>query len=49
MIEIAHTLGKKTVAEFVETAEALKLLKEYGVDYAQGHYLGKPQAALARY
>ncbi|MBI3345124.1 MAG: EAL domain-containing protein [Gammaproteobacteria bacterium] len=49
MIEIAHTLGKKTVAEFVETAEALKLLKEYGVDYAQGHYLGKPQAALVRY
>lgn len=45
MIEIARTLGKKTIAEFVENAETLALLKEYGVDYAQGYYLGKPQLA----
>lgn len=43
MIEIARTLGKKTIAEFVENAETLRLLKEYGVDYAQGYYLGEPQ------
>ncbi|MEW6353557.1 MAG: EAL domain-containing protein [Pseudomonadota bacterium] len=46
MIEIAHTLGKKTVAEFVEDAPTLDLLKQYGVDYAQGYYLGKPQLGL---
>ncbi len=37
-------LGKKTVAEFVEDKAALELLQEYGVDYAQGYYIGKPQA-----
>jgi diguanylate cyclase (GGDEF)-like protein/PAS domain S-box-containing protein len=34
---ICHILGKQTVAEFVENDFALKLLKEIGVDYAQGH------------
>jgi EAL domain-containing protein (putative c-di-GMP-specific phosphodiesterase class I) len=27
--------------EFVESGETLKLLKEYGVDYAQGFHIGK--------
>ncbi len=39
---IAHTLGKETIAEFVESAEALHLLKECGVDYVQGFYIAKP-------
>lgn len=42
MNQIAHALGKQTVAEFVQNEKTLNLLKEYGVDYAQGHYLGKP-------
>lgn len=42
MNEIAHIMGKKTIAEFVENAAILALLKEIGVDYAQGYYLGKP-------
>lgn len=40
--DIAHTLAKETVAEFVETPEALDLLKTMGVDYAQGWHLGRP-------
>lgn len=43
MTEVARTLGKRTVAEFVENNETLILLEEYGVDYAQGYYVGKPQ------
>lgn len=43
MIEVARTLGKYTVAEFVEDKETLALLEEYGVDYAQGYYIGKPE------
>lgn len=35
-------LGKKTVAEYVEDEESLQLVKEYGVDYAQGYHIGKP-------
>jgi len=42
MVEIAKTLGKKTVAEFVENEETLNMIKSYGIDYAQGYYIGKP-------
>jgi len=47
MNEVAHALGKKTIAESVENIETLDLLKELGVDFAQGHYLGKPSSKLA--
>jgi len=46
MIDIAHGLGKKTVAEFVERQSTMDLLKEYGVDYIQGYLVGKPQSLL---
>lgn len=46
MIGIARQLGKHTVAEFVENAETLELLKEYGVDYVQGYHIGRPQPLL---
>ena len=39
---IAHSLGKKTVAEFVENLEILKQLKAIGVDYVQGYYISRP-------
>ena len=43
MVEVARGLGKKTIAEFVENEETLRLLREYGVDYAQGYHVGKPR------
>lgn len=46
MNEIAHALGKRTVAEFVENEASLALLREYGVDYAQGYHLGRPDVVL---
>ena len=46
MIEVAHSLGKKTIAEYVSNPEILRLLKEFGVDYVQGFLLGKPQPEL---
>jgi diguanylate cyclase (GGDEF)-like protein/PAS domain S-box-containing protein len=46
MNQIAHALGKTTIAEFVENKETWQLLQEYGVDFAQGHYLGKPRSNL---
>ncbi len=46
MIDIAHGLGKKTVAEFVERQSTMELLQDYGVDYIQGYLIGKPQAKL---
>jgi EAL domain-containing protein (putative c-di-GMP-specific phosphodiesterase class I) len=46
MIDIAHRLGKKTVAEYVERESTLELLKNYGVDYIQGFLIGRPQAQI---
>lgn len=43
MNQIAHALGKTTIAEFVEDHRTLQILRDIGVNYAQGHYLGKPQ------
>jgi diguanylate cyclase (GGDEF)-like protein/PAS domain S-box-containing protein len=43
MNDIAHALGKKTIAEFVEDEDCYRLLAQYGVDYAQGFHLGRPE------
>jgi EAL domain-containing protein (putative c-di-GMP-specific phosphodiesterase class I) len=42
MNQVAHALKKQTVAESVENEETLSLLKEFGIDYAQGNYIGPP-------
>lgn len=44
LVDVARGMGKKTIAEFVENSETLALLHTFGVDYAQGYYIGKPQA-----
>lgn len=46
MVEIARAYNKKTVAEFIENEAVLDLLREYGVDYAQGYFIGKPAPHL---
>ncbi|UCC55843.1 MAG: EAL domain-containing protein [Gammaproteobacteria bacterium] len=45
MNQIAHALGKQTIAECVENEETLQLLKEMGIDRAQGNYIGRPREA----
>ncbi len=42
MAEVARGLGIKTIAEHVSDEETLRLLREYGVDYAQGYHVGRP-------
>ena len=42
IVTLAHGFGRKTIAEGVETESTLALLKEYGVDYAQGYLIGRP-------
>jgi len=46
MIDVAKGLDKLTVAEFVEDAETLAMLREFGVDMAQGYHLDRPSAEL---
>jgi diguanylate cyclase (GGDEF)-like protein len=42
IVEIARGLGKRTIAEFVEDEDTTTMLREYGVDMAQGYHLGRP-------
>ncbi|ACG56833.1 diguanylate phosphodiesterase [Hydrogenobaculum sp. Y04AAS1] len=42
IIELAHNLEMKTIAEGVETKEQFELLKSLGCDFIQGFWLAKP-------
>lgn len=41
--KIAHMMGMKTIAEFVENDDIRSLLIELGVDFVQGYGIGKPE------
>lgn len=45
--DIAKGFGKQTIAEFVEDAETLEILRDYDVTYAQGYFLGRPERLVA--
>jgi EAL domain-containing protein (putative c-di-GMP-specific phosphodiesterase class I) len=47
IVSVARALGIKTVAESVSNAETIRLLREHGVDYAQGYYVGRPEPLAA--
>lgn len=40
---IGHVMGKRTIAEFVETPQIEQALLEIGVDFAQGYIIERPQ------
>lgn len=42
----AKTLDIKTIAEFVEDEETYEIIKECGVDFAQGYFIAKPEPSL---
>jgi len=42
VVNLAHTLGLAAVAEGVETAQQLQVLRTLGCDLAQGYLLGRP-------
>ena len=46
-IEMSHNLGLKVVAEGVEFAPSLKLLKQWKCDTAQGYLISRPLNAMA--
>ena len=47
IVGLARDFGYQTIAEGVEDAETLELLKDYGVDFAQGFFLGRPGPVAA--
>ncbi len=40
--DISHVMGKKTIAEFVEDDQTFAMLRNIGVDYAQGYAIDRP-------
>ncbi|MGQ3683647.1 MAG: EAL domain-containing protein, partial [Candidatus Loosdrechtia sp.] len=46
IVDMAHGLGKKVIAGFVNDEETMQMLKNYGVDYVQGYYIGMPAETM---
>lgn len=42
VVRLGHSFGLQTVAEGVETADQLRLLRSLGCDMGQGHFWGRP-------
>jgi two-component system CheB/CheR fusion protein len=40
---VAHALGKRTIAEYVENERILHRMAEIGVDFVQGYGVGRPE------
>jgi PAS domain S-box-containing protein len=48
IVAMAGQFGLRTVAEGVEDAETLALVRDFGVDLAQGYCVGRPKPLLTR-
>ena len=46
LVDVARGMGMRTIAEFVENGQVFERVRDLGVDYVQGHYLGKPQSIV---
>jgi diguanylate cyclase (GGDEF)-like protein/PAS domain S-box-containing protein len=46
--QVAHLMGLKTIAEFVENKNILVKLQEIGVDFAQGYHIDRPSPLVIR-
>ncbi|WP_175474839.1 putative bifunctional diguanylate cyclase/phosphodiesterase [Colwellia chukchiensis] len=51
MVELSHGLGKRVLAEGVESKEQLQLLRNIGCDAVQGYFVSKPisEQAFTKY
>lgn len=47
VVDIADKMNIQVIAEFVENAEDLALLRDFGVNWAQGYHIHKPEELLS--
>ncbi|MBI5344161.1 MAG: bifunctional diguanylate cyclase/phosphodiesterase, partial [Deltaproteobacteria bacterium] len=46
IVDVAKGMNIQTIAEFVEREETVSLLRDIGIDYAQGYFIGKPSSVI---
>jgi EAL domain-containing protein (putative c-di-GMP-specific phosphodiesterase class I) len=46
LVGVARGMGKQTIAEYVGDEPTMRMLRDYGVDYAQGFEVGRPCGQL---
>ncbi len=44
IVDLAHSLDIKLIAEYVSTREIYAIIQELGIEYAQGHYFGMAES-----
>jgi EAL domain-containing protein (putative c-di-GMP-specific phosphodiesterase class I) len=49
LVDVARGMGAQTIAEYVGDEPTVALLREYGVDYAQGYGIGRPAGAATAF
>jgi EAL domain-containing protein (putative c-di-GMP-specific phosphodiesterase class I) len=48
IVNFAKTLNIQIIVEYVEDEETLEIIKECGVDFAQGYFIAKPEPMLVK-
>jgi len=46
LVGVVAGMGRRTIAEFVGDEPTLRMLRGFGVDYAQGYHVGRPRPAF---
>jgi len=47
LLQIADTFGSSLVAEGIETADELRVVRDLGIRFGQGYYLGRPEPTFS--
>jgi len=46
IVDFSKKIGAQTVAEYVDSEELHELVKDMGINYSQGFYIGRPEAEI---